>query len=326
MGVDIKRILKPYKGGKMLLIGENIHIISKKTKVAILERDAEYIQKLALDQVKANVDYIDLNIGPARRGSEGIMEWLSGVIQDVATGIKFSFDTSNLNEMEAGLKSVTNPDECIINSTSGDPERLENMVNLAAKYNSNLIALTMSDATGIPKDPDGRLEIASIILDKTAEMELDNTKIFMDPLVLPVSVDQTQVMEALNSIRVFKESFDPPVKTTVGLSNISNGSPKEMRGLINRVFAVMAMGCGLDSGIVDSFDTELLRVINVIESQSVEKDGDSLLIDLYNLMLEFGELGDLSYNKDNPDEVKIYKTAQILFNENIYAHNYLDER
>jgi len=308
----------------MKLIGENIHIISKKTREAIENRDTVYILDMAKRQAAAGVDWIDLNIGPARKGWAGTMEWLTTEILKEIPNVKLSFDSTNSAELEAGIKLVSNPQECIINSASGDPERLENMTKLAAKYGSHLIALTLSNETGIPKDPDGRLEIASMILDKTAELGIDNTKILLDPLVLPVNVDQSQIMAALDSIRVFKESFDPPVMTTIGLSNVSNGSPKEMRPLINRIFAVMAMGCGLDSAIADAFDTELIRVIKVVSSQAPEKESDSLLINLHNLMQEFGEFEDLSYNKDNPEEVAIYKTAEILFNKNIYAHNYLE--
>ena len=307
----------------MKLIGENIHIISKKTRTAVENRDKGYIQDLAVRQKDAGVDWIDLNIGPARRGWEGTMEWLISTIHEV-TDAEFSFDTTNAFELESGLKSVKNPENAIVNSTSGDPERLENMVSLAAKYNSNIIALTMSNETGIPKDPDGRLEIACMIVDKTTEMGLDNSKILMDPLVLPVGVDQSQALEALNSIRVFKESFDPAIMTTIGLSNISNGSPKEIRPLINRIFAIMAMGCGLDSAIVDSFDTELLRVNRVIETMTPEKESDNLIMSIYSMMQEFGDPDDLSYNKDNPEEVEIIKTAKILFNKNIYAHSYLE--
>jgi len=307
----------------MKLIGENIHIISKKTREAIENRDASYVLDMAKRQANAGMDWIDLNIGPAKKGWAGTMEWLSDIILKEMPDVKLSFDSTNSQELEAGLKFVKNPSECIINSASGDPERLENMTKLASEYGSYLIALTLNNETGIPKDPDGRLEIASVILEKTAERGIDNTKILLDPLVLPVNVDQSQVMAALDSIRVFKESFDPPVMTTIGLSNVSNGSPREMRGLINRVFAVMAMGCGLDSAIADAFDTELIRVIKVVSAQTPEKDSDSLLINLHNLMQEFGEFEDLVHNKDNPEEVAIYKTAEILFNKNIYAHNYL---
>ena len=308
----------------MRFIGENTHIISKKTRTAIEERNKEFIQDLAKRQAAANMNWIDLNIGPARRGSEGVMKWLVSTILEV-TDATFSFDTSNISEMEQGFKSVSNPQNCIVNSASGDPERLENMMGLAAKYNSNIIALTMSNETGIPKDPDGRLEIASIIVDKAAELGVDNTKILLDPLVLPVSIDQSQAMEALNSIRVFKESFDPQVLTTMGLSNVSNGSPRENRPLINRVFAVMASGCGLDTAIIDAFDTELIRAIKVAETGKPDKESDNLYISIYNMMQEFGELEDVNYNKDNPEEEAIYRTAKILMNKNIYAHNYLDE-
>lgn len=308
----------------MRFIGENIHIISKKTRTAIEERNTEFVQDLAKKEFAANMEWIDLNIGPARRGSEGVMNWLVSTILDVAD-VKFSFDTSNVNEIEDGFKRVSNPQDCIVNSASGDPERLEKMMTIAAKYNSNIIALTMSNETGIPKDPDGRLEIASVIVDKAAELGVDNTKILLDPLVLPVSVDQSQAMEALNSIRVFKESFDPQVLTTIGLSNVSNGSSRENRPLINRVFAVMAAGCGLDTAIIDAFDTELIRAIKVAETGTPEKDFDKLYIDIYKMMQDFGDLEDISYNTENPEEEAIYRTAKILMNKNIYAHNYLDE-
>lgn len=306
----------------MKLIGENIHIISKKTRTAIENRDKEYIQDLAKKQIQAKVDWIDLNIGPARRNSEGIMNWLAATVLEIAD-VNFSFDTSNLSEIKAGMKIASAPQNCIVNSASGDPERLENMVKIAADYNSYLIALTMNNESGIPGDAEGRLEIAYTIMDKAAETNISNTKILMDPLVLPVSVAQKQVLESLNSIRMFKESFDPAILTTIGLSNISNGSPKEIRPLINRVFAVMAMGCGLDSAIVDILDPELIRINNVIESQTPQKDSDKLLINLHNLMHEFGDLEDISYNADNPEEEAIYKTARILLNKNIYTHNYL---
>ncbi|NLF82574.1 MAG: dihydropteroate synthase [Candidatus Gastranaerophilales bacterium] len=307
----------------MKLIGENIHIISKKTRSAIESKDAEYLLDMAKRQAVAGIDWIDLNIGPAKKAWAGTMEWLTTTILSQVDA-NFSFDTTNMVEMEAGIKIHPRPEQCLLNSASGDLDRLEGITRIAADYGCNLIALTMGSVSGIPKDPDGRMEIASIILEKTMEMGIDNSKVFLDPLVLPVGVDQSQASAALDSIRVFKESFDPPVMTTIGLSNVSNGSPKEIRPLINRVFCIMAMGCGLDSAIVDAFDTELLRVIKVVEAQKPEKESDNVLISLHNLMRDFGELEDLSYNADNPEEVAIYKTAEILFNKNIYAHNYAE--
>lgn len=307
----------------MKIIGENIHIISKRNKEAIEARNKEFILDMAKRQIDAGVEWVDLNIGPARRGSEGVMEWLSSTVRELGD-IKLSFDTTNAVEMESGLKSVPNASQCIINSTNGDTERLEKLLPLAAEYNSYIIALTMNSESGIPKDPDGRLEIAFQITETANSMGVDNTKILLDPLVLPVSVDQSQAMEAITSIRVFKETFDPAVLTTIGLSNVSNGSPRENRNLINRVFAVMAMGAGLDTAIADAFDSELLRVNKVIETLTPQKESDSLLINIYQTIQDFGDLDDVSYNKENIEEVQIYKTAQILMNKTIYSHNYLD--
>ncbi|MCQ2958139.1 MAG: dihydropteroate synthase [Candidatus Gastranaerophilales bacterium] len=305
----------------MKLIGENIHIISKRTKEAIDNRNEEYIIDYVNRMLASNVDYIDLNIGPARK-SEGTMIWLASIVRKL-TDLPISFDTTNPSEMKAGLKFVQNPDKCIINSISGDEQRMNNLLPLAKEFNSNLIALTLSDATGIPKEADGRLEIAFNILERTAEYEIDNGKIFFDPLVLPIPVAQEQAIETLNSIRMFKESFDPPVLTTIGLSNISNGAPKENRPLINLVFMVLAMGCGLDSAIVDGFDKELIRVHQAVINNTVDNEYDKLYLDLFEMMQNFAELEDVSYDKNSEKQVAIYKTAQVLLNKNIYSHNYL---
>lgn len=307
----------------MKLISENLHIISKNTKEAVLQRDESYIRNLLNRQIETNPDWIDLNIGPAKAAFEGTMEWLVNIASDL-TKIPLSLDSTNTKEIEVGLKLSKEPQNCIINSTSADAERLEKVTDLAAEYGSNLIALTMNSEYGIPKDSDKRLELAFEIVEKTTEKGIENEKIFFDPLILPVSVDQSQALEALNTIRMLKESFDPQVHTTIGLSNVSNGSPKEMRPLINRVFAVMAMGCGMDSAIIDSFDSELLRVNKMVETSSPQKSYDSLLLDIYNMMMNFEDLEAVSYDKEDKEQVHIYKTAQILLNKKVYSHSYLE--
>ena len=243
----------------MKLISENLHIISKNTKEAVKNRDESYIKRLLERQISAKPDWIDLNIGPARGAFAGTMEWLVNIACEM-TEIPLSLDTTNLGEIEAGLKLAKNPEKWIINSTSADSERLSQTAELAKSYDTGLIALTMNSEIGIPKEADGRLELAFEIVEKTQEIGIENGKIFFDPLILPVTVEQSQALEALNTLRMLKESFDPVVLTTIGLSNVSNGAPAVLRPLINRVFFVLAAGCGLDSAIVDSFDDELIRI------------------------------------------------------------------
>lgn len=301
----------------MILIGENIHVISKSVREALVSRDEKFIGELV--KLQKNMDYIDLNVGPAKSDMEGILPWLSSIVKK-ESDLNISFDTTNFDEMKRGLEAFSG--KSFINSTSKDEPRLNKMTDLALEFDSNLIALTLSKETGIPKTSDGRLEIAFEIYEKCMEKGIDSSKIFFDPLILPVSVDQSQAVEALNTIKMIKESFEPPVKTVIGLSNISNGSPKEMRGLINRVFAVLAYGAGLDAAIIDAKDVELVRIFRMLEKQSTHNGIDELYISLANMMSDFSDLSDIIYDKSSAEQTKIIKTAGILLNNEIYSHSF----
>lgn len=307
----------------MQIISENIHIISDKVREAILNRDEAFITELVKKQIKTSPDWLDLNIGPAKKNFSGSMKWLVDLIRNI-THLPLSFDSTNPEEILSGLKSVKYPDKCIINSASADPERLEVMSSLAAEYGSYLIALTLNNEIGIPKMADERLELAFSIIEATAARGIDNGKIIFDPLILPVCVEQSQVLQALDTIRMFKASFESEVLTTIGLSNVSNGMPKEVRPLMNRVLMVLMAGCGLDMVIADSLDEEFMRINKILKTEECEKSYDKLLISLKEMMLNFGELEDLSYNKNDLEEAKIYKTAEILLNKKIYSHSYLE--
>ena len=307
----------------MKLISENLHIISKSTKEAVLNRDETFIRNLISKQIQTNPDWIDLNIGPARGAFAGTMEWLVSIATDL-TDIPLSLDSTNADEIQKGLSLAKAPEKWIINSTNADEERLNRVSDIAADFGCNLIALTMNSELGIPKESDKRLELAFEITSVTEAKEIHNSKLYFDPLILPVCVDQTQTLEALNTIRMLKESFDPEVMTTIGLSNVSNGCPKELRPLINRVFMVLAMGCGLDSAIVDSFDDELLRINKVIEKQEIENSYDKLYIDIYNMMQSFEDIDTLKYDNSDKESVNIYKTAEILLNKKVYSNSYLE--
>lgn len=303
----------------MKLIGENIHIISKNVQKALLEKDKEYITSLI--NIQKNMDYADLNAGPAKGNFAGILQWLVELVQE-NSNLKISLDTTNTDEMTNALKLCKNPQDTFLNSTSKDEPRLEKVTNLVAEYNSNIIALTLSKETGIPKTADGRLEIAFEIYEKCIEKGIENEKIYFDPLILPVCVEQSQAAEALNTIKMLKESFDPQVNTVIGLSNISNGCPLELRPLINRVFAVLAFGAGLDAAIIDAKDTELYRVLRMLETSTPEKEVDKLYIDIASMISDFGEIEDIKYNSEDTEQNQIIKTVNILLGKKIYSHSF----
>lgn len=303
----------------MLLIGENIHVISKTIQNALLERDEAFITDLIKKQ--SNMDYIDLNVGPAKGQMEGILPWLCELVEK-NSDLKISFDTTKFEEMKAGLEKTKNPEKAILNSTSADEVRLDKLTSLAADFNSNIIGLTMNKEIGIPKAADDRLALAFEIFEKCQEKGIENEKIFFDPLILPVGVAQDQVIEALNTIQMIKQSFDPEVMTTVGLSNISNGSPKEIRPLINKVFAVLAYGAGLDSAIIDAFDIELIDTIKMLDAKAPKNEVETLYTNLADMIRDFGQIEDVEYNKDDSKQVEIIKTARILLNKEVYTHSF----
>lgn len=303
----------------MILIGENIHVISKTIQTALVERDEDFI--LDLINKQSHMDYIDLNVGPAKGKLEGVLPWLCNLVQE-NTSLKISFDSRNTDEIKRGLSLCKNTKDAIINSTSADADRLEILTDIAAEFGSNLIALTMNKEIGIPKSADDRLNLAFEIFEKCSEKNIDNQKIFFDPLILPVSVDQSQAQEALNTIQMIKQSFDPEVMTTIGLSNISNGSPKEIRPLINKVFAILAYGAGLDSAIIDSFDEDLIKAIKVLDSQLPSNPIEDLYIKLANMIRDFSDIEEIPYDIDDSKQVEVIKTARILLNKEVYTHSF----
>lgn len=301
----------------MILIGENIHVISKQVREALINRDEKFISELI--KIQSNMDFIDLNIGPAKGDMEEILPWLARLVKKYSD-LNISFDTTNSDEMKKGLETFDG--KTFINSTSSDEPRLSRMTDMAAEFGSNLIALTLSKETGIPKTSDGRLEIAFNIYEKCLEKDIDSEKLFFDPLILPVNVEQSQGLEAINTVKMIKESFDPPVKTVVGLSNISNGCPKEIRPLINRVYACLAFGAGLDAAIIDAKDAELVRILKMLSENVPQSDVDNLYIKLAQMIREFGELDDVEFDKECEEQLRIIKTAGVLLNREIYSHSF----
>ncbi|MDI6799770.1 MAG: dihydropteroate synthase [Actinomycetota bacterium] len=244
----------------MLVIGEKINVMSKALGPAMRERDKGPIQEMALAQVEVGANILDINIGPARKDGPDVMEWIVGVVQEVVD-VPLCLDTTNALAMEAGLKVCKK--QPIINSASGEPERLETMMTLAAKYGASVIGLTMTEV-GIPRDANERMAIAVDIMTKMAEKGVPTENLYLDPLILPVSVAQEQATEGIESIKLFKQLNDPPLKTVVGLSNISNGALPEAKPILDRTYLAMLATVGLDAAIADPLDKELMEAVKTI--------------------------------------------------------------
>ncbi len=236
----------------MLVIGELINGMFKDVGKAIANKDKAVIQKKALDQTQAGAGMLDVNVGPAVADAASAMKWLVETIQEVVD-TPLALDSTKPAVIEEGLKLVKK--KAMINSTTADKEKLDLFLPMAKQYNASLIGLTMGKS-GIPRDRNERSQFAAEIVSACMEAGINLADLYLDPIILPVNVTQAQVQEVLESIREFKILSDPPPKTVVGLSNVSQGTEK--RSLINRTFLVMGVACGLDAAIVDPLDKELM--------------------------------------------------------------------
>jgi cobalamin-dependent methionine synthase I len=294
----------------MVIIGENIHVIAQAVSTAIKERNAKVIQDLAKAQAKAGADYIDLNVGPMKKDTEETMQWLVSTVQAV-TDLPLSIDTMNPVAMEAGLKACRK--RPLLNSASGKTGSKEQMLPLAQKYNCDVVISVMTDK-GMPPDVDSKIESIMDTVTYANELGIPNEDIWVDPILLPVSTageGQRFAVANLEFIKILEDVL-PGVKSTVGLSNTSNGVPDELRPLINRTYLVMLGRNGLYSAIADPLDKELMSLTRGEMPKNVEL--------IYKTM--DGE--DIDLSALSQKQVEYVKTAKVLNAETLYSNAWLE--
>jgi len=243
----------------MYSIGERINGMFKSVGAAIREQDPAPIQELARKQLAAGADALDVNVGPAAADPLVAMEWLVKAIREV-TDAPLAIDTTKPEVMRRGLE-VAGPGS-IINSTKGQQEQLDIFIPMAVELQASVIALTIDEA-GIPRDANGRAEIALRAVASAMEHGLDMDRLMIDAVILPANVAQPTAGHVLEAIRNVKLLADPAPKTVLGLSNVSQGT--QQRPLINRTYLVMALTAGLDAAILDVLDSEMMDAMITAE-------------------------------------------------------------
>ncbi|OPY58532.1 MAG: 5-methyltetrahydrofolate:corrinoid/iron-sulfur protein co-methyltransferase [Pelotomaculum sp. PtaU1.Bin035] len=237
----------------MILIGERINGMFKDIEEAILNRDRSRIEYWAKRQTDKGAHYLDINTGPAvaKEDQPAVMEWLTKVAQSVSP-LPCCLDSASPDAIEAGLK--VHRGKAIINSTTADEWKMDIYFPMAVRYNAYLIGLTMNEK-GVPKSAAERVTLA---VELTVGADLHNLPLedlIIDPLVLPTNVAQDHGPEVIEALRQVKVLTDPPLRTVIGLSNVSQRCAE--RNLLNRTYMLMCMAAGLDCAIVN-MDDELL--------------------------------------------------------------------
>lgn len=258
-------------------------------------------------EIKAGVDALDVNIGPARKDGPAFMEWLINVVQEV-TDTMLCLDTTNMEAMEAGLAVCKN--RVLINSISARPERMAVLVPMAKKYGADFIGLTLS-TEGIPRDANERGLCAAEILAVAAENGITEERIWFDPIILPVNTQQMQLSSCTEFITMLKD-LAPQAKSTGGLSNVSNGAPTNLRGILNRTYLMVIRRYGTYSVIVDAFDKELHEI------------GRGKMPELEALIDKVMDGEEVDTAKLSEEEQNYVKTVRVLLGQTLYSDSWLE--
>ena len=298
----------------MILIGENLNVMVKRIGQAMKDRDPKPRQEIAMAEAEAGVDYIDVNLGPARKGGEELMEWMVKTVQEVVD-LPLYLDTTNVQAVEAGLKVYQNKQgKAVINSIMCRQERMEVQIPLAPKYDAGMVALLWGPE-GMPRDAAERGILATDILQRAAEAGVAGEDIWVDPIITPLSVQHNQLLECnefMSELDMIAEVLAPGCRSTCGLSNVSNGAPDHLRPILNQTHMIMLGRLGMKSCIVDAFDKDL---------HDIARNKRSDIEALVHQVMEGNEPDLGSLDKEAQDYVK---TAKVLLGHSLYSDSWLD--
>ena len=258
--IEVKQWDTQYKGHNpesetFVTIGERIHCIAPSIRKAMDERDPEPILQRAYEQIKAGATYLDVNIGPAEKDGPERMMWAVKLLQENFNNVPLALDTANMKAIEAGIKVYNRTNgKPIVNSA--DAGSRIGYIDLAAANDAICIALCSAD--GIAKDNEERMMHCDNMLERGLQLGMEATDLWFDPLFLVVKGMQDKQMEVLEAIKMFSEKG---LKSTGGLSNNSNGAPKDVRPIMDSALVAMCMMQGLTSAIVNPNDRRLMETI-----------------------------------------------------------------
>jgi 5-methyltetrahydrofolate corrinoid/iron sulfur protein methyltransferase len=290
-------------------IAESINIMGTRIGKAMKERDPEPIRLMANEEVADGADFLDLNIGPARKEGSKLMPWMVNVAEEI-TDCPLSLDTTNADALIAGMKAAGNPRNHIMNSISLQPERMEKLIPVAAEAGCYVVGLLWG-VDGMPRDSNERAAMTVDLSMAMNEAGIPNEKILIDPIATPITLGSDQVMSGLEFMGMLSE-IAPGIKSIIGLSNVSNGVSAEKRPYLNRTYLAMLMKYGIWSAIVDAYDMELMELAHGERPE------------LVNLVHDIMEDDEPDPSILSPKELEYYKTTRVLMGKTIFSESWLD--
>jgi len=242
----------------VIIVGEKINTSRKSIEEAVKKQDAAFITKIAQDQAEAGAHYIDVNAGTFVDQEVDYLCWLVETVQS-KVDLPLCLDSPNPKALSQAIKR--HKGEPMINSISLEEDRLRSLLPVITSHPCHVVALCMAQ-TSMPTTVEERVQVGSELINKLTDEGIPLEKIYVDPLVQPVSVDTGMGIATLGAINEIMNNF-PGVNTICGLSNISFGLPE--RHLINRNFLALCISYGLSTAILDPTDKQLMSTLLAVE-------------------------------------------------------------
>ena len=238
-----------------VVIGERINPTGRKVLAAEMAAgDFTRVESDALAQVAAGAHMLDVNAGIPLADEPAILAEAVRLVQDI-TDVPLSIDSSIVAALERGLEVYQG--KALVNSVTGEEERLESVLPLARKYGAAVVAIS-NDETGISEDPDVRFAVAKKIVERAEDHGIPRADVVVDPLVMPIGAINRAGRQVMHILRRLREELG--VNSTCGASNVSFGLPN--RPGINNAFLTMAIAAGLTSAITNPLEESVIQAVS----------------------------------------------------------------
>jgi 5-methyltetrahydrofolate--homocysteine methyltransferase len=235
-----------------VMIGERINPTGRKILAAEMAAgDFSRVESDARAQIAAGAHMLDVNAGIPLADEPAILARAVQLVQSI-TDVPLSIDSSIVAALEAGLAVYKG--KALVNSVTGEEERLESVLPLVKKYGAAVVAIS-NDETGISEDPDVRFGVAKKIVQRAADHGIPACDVVVDPLVMPIGAINKAGVQVMHLLKRLK--YELKVNTTCGASNVSFGLPA--REAVSATFLTMAIGAGMTSAIMNPLHLEIVK-------------------------------------------------------------------
>ena len=237
-----------------VIIGERINPTGRKSlSEEMMQGDYSRVEADAIAQVAAGAQMLDVNAGIPLADEPAMLAEAIKRVQAV-TDVPLSIDSSIVAALASGLSVYQG--KALVNSVTGEEERLEAVLPLVAKHGAAVVAIS-NDESGISEDPDVRFEVAKKIVERAADYGISHNDVVVDPLVMPIGAVNSAATQVMHLVRRLRDELK--VNTTCGASNVSFGLPN--RNGINSAFLTMAIAAGLSSAITSPLHAEVMQAV-----------------------------------------------------------------